>query len=371
MPTKIKTFDLSLIIIPIIFIVLSVAVIFSLVTGTANEGLGLKQGIAALIGIGLLFTSTFVDYRIFRGTAWIFYLFSLILLVVVLFFGKTVNGATNWLNLGFFQLQPSELAKVSLILSIASFFADKVGKIRFRDILVSLLFLIPPIVLILMEPDLGTAMVIISIYLFMLIFARPTRTHLLIIGATALVIISVTTLAYLNVFPFKGILHDYQRDRIAVFLDPTRDPIEKGYNVHQAQITIGSGGIIGKGLGKGSQSQLQFLPEPHTDFIIAGIGESFGFLGIFVLLALYCFLIVRMLDIAVLSRDNFGMLVTFGVVLMFLVQIFINIGMNIGLVPVAGITLPLLSYGGTSLVVSLFSIGLVESIFIRHRKISF
>ena len=371
MPLKIKTFDIGLFVIPLIFLAVSVAEIYGLVSGTNNEGLEIKQLIHGLIGLGLMVTAYLLDYRFFKGTAWIFYIISIILLVLVEIFGKTAKGATNWLDLGFFQLQPSEVAKVFLITSLAAFFSDKIGKLKFRDIALSALILSIPLVLILKEPDFGSAMVIILVYFTLLFAAKPARIHSAIILAVIGILLSIVLLSYLKIFPFQHLLKDYQRQRIAVFLDPALDPMGRGYNVKQAQITIGAGGITGKGLGRGTQSQLQFLPEPHTDFIIAGIGESFGFLGIFFLLLLYCVFILKLLTIAKLARDNFGMLVVLGIAGVLLFQGVINIGMNVGLMPVTGITLPFLSYGGTSLIMSFFAVGLVGSIFIRHKKINF
>lgn len=371
MPFKIKTFDLSLIIIPIIFLLISVSVIYSLVLGTSNDGLATKQAIIGVIGLGLLFLFSFLDYRFLKGTAWIFYLFSVVLLVLVIFIGKTTNGAENWIDLKVFQLQPSEVAKFFLIVTFAAIFSGKIGKIRWRDIVWSMFLLIVPLGLIIKEPDIGTALIIIFIYFTMLIMAKPSKSQLAVIFSIIGVLIIASTLAYKNVKPFGGMLADYQRQRIAVFLNPSLDPYGRGYNVKQAQITVGSGGIIGKGLGKGSQSQLQFLPEPHTDFIFAGIVESFGFLGSLVLLAMYCYFLVRLVEIGNLARDNFGMLMVYGIAAMFLLQVVENVGMNLGLLPVTGIPLPLLSYGGTSLLISLFSIGVVQSIIIRHKKINF
>jgi rod shape determining protein RodA len=294
-----------------------------------------------------------------------------VLLILVNFIGKTANGAENWIDLKFFQLQPSEVAKIFLIFSFATFFSSKIGKIKWQDILVSVLMLLPPLVLILTEPDLGTAMVVVFIYFVILIFSKPSKLQLVAIFVSLTIGFSIVTLAYLNIKPFGSMFKDYQRKRIEVFINPNLDPYGRGYNVKQAQITIGSGGIMGKGLGRGTQSQLQFLPEAHTDFIFAGIAESFGFLGCIVLLFLYCYFIVRIIAIAQLALDNFGMLVAFGIAAMFLFQVLENVGMNVGLLPVTGIPLPFLSSGGTSLLVSFLSVGIVESIFIRHRKISF
>jgi len=366
-----KTFDLSLVIIPIIFLVVSVSVIYSLVLGTASEGLGLKQAIVGIVGLVILAAVSFLDYRFFRGTSWIFYSISIILLVLVDLFGKTANGAENWIDLKVFQLQPSEVAKIFLIFSLAAFFCEKIGKIRWRDIIKSFLMLALPLALILKEPDLGTGMVIVFIYLVFLFVSRPTKIQTSVILGVAVLLFSFVALSYLNIKPFGSAMKTYQRERITIFLHPEADPYGRGYNIKQAQITIGSGGILGRNLGKGSQSQLQFLPEAQTDFIFAGIAESFGFIGGFVLLALYCLLLIRLVDIANLARDNYGMLVAFGVAAMVFVQVLENVGMNLGLLPVTGIPLPFLSSGGTSLIVSLFSLGVVESIYIRHKQITF
>jgi len=371
MALKVKTFDITVAVLPIIFMAVGISVIYSLVLGTNSEGMAIKQGVIALIGIGAMLAVSFSDYRFFRGISWITYLITVILLVLVNYFGKTTNGAMNWLDLGFFQLQPSELAKIFLTISLSSYFAPLIGKVKWSHIFYSLLLLAVPLVLVLKEPDLGTAVVIMFIYITILLLAKLSFSKIAIIFSIIAAVFTIGILAYLNVKPFGAILHDYQRDRITVFLKPDSDPYGRGYNVTQAKITVGSGGIIGNGLGKGTQSQLQFLPEPHTDFIFAGIAESYGFLGSFVLLGLYCYFIIRIIEIGSLARDNFGMLIVSGIAAMFFCQVLISVGMNLGLLPVTGIPLPFLSSGGTSLLISLFAVGLVESIYIRHKKISF
>jgi rod shape determining protein RodA len=371
MPKRIKAFDASLIIIPIILLVVSVAVIYSLVFGTNNDGLGMKQGIIGLIGIGIFFATSFIDYRIFKGLSWLFYLISLILLIIVNVTGKTMNGAESWIDLKFFQLQPSEVAKVFVLFSLCSYFSERVGKIKWRDILFSFILLMVPLSLILMEPDFGTAMVIFVMYFVLLIISKPTKLQLFLIGLVAALVLAVGILSYVQIGPFKNVLKEYQRKRITVFLDPASDPVGSGYNIKQAKITIGSGGILGRSLGKGTQSRLHYLPEAQTDFIFAGIAESFGFLGSFIILSLFGYILLRIINIADLARDNFGMLLCFGVVSMFFFQVLENVGMNLGLMPVTGIPLPFLSSGGTSLLVSFFALGIVESIYVRHKKISF
>jgi len=372
MISRFKTIDLFLIIIPIIFVVLSVAVIYSLVVGTDDFSYVVRQAVFAGIGIFFMGLGSFVDYRFFKGTSFIFYIMALLLLLLAYTVGKFgALGSKSWLDLGFFRLQPSEIAKIFLIFSLASFFSPRIGRLRWRDILFSLLMVGIPLGMILIEPDLGTALVIVFVYFFLFFVAKPNNFQKII--AILIIALASTTLvlAAAKVGPFGKILKDYQRDRLIIFINPASDPYDKGYNITQSQITVGSGGLFGKGLGKGSQSQLQFLPEPHTDFIFSGIAESFGFAGSITFLALYAYLILRILNIANTAKDNFGMLLSCGISAMFLFQVLINVGMTVGMAPITGIPLPLLSYGGTSMVVSLFSLGVAQSVYIRHQKIRF
>lgn len=371
MPSRIKTFDIALYVIPLIFLAVSLAVIYSLVFDTAQSDLVIRQGISAFLGLAVMVIIGFVDYRFFRGTSWIFYLIALLLLIAVNIFGKTINGAKNWLDFGFFQLQPSEISKAFLILSLSSFYSSRVQKMHWSDFLLSLLIILPPFYLIASEPDFGAILVLAFIYLSILIAAKPSRWQFFILTVVLSAIALIFLLSVFNIGIFGNYLRQYQRERILTFISPNSDPYDSGYNVLQAQIAVGSGGIFGQGLGHGSQSQLQFLPEPHTDFIFAGIAESFGFVGAVVILALYLYLILKVMRISSLAQDNFGMLVTVGTTAMFVFQVIVNVGMNIGVMPITGITLPLLSYGGSSLITSLFLIGLSQSIFIRHKKISF
>lgn len=371
MPKKIKTFDILLPLIPILLLVLSISVIYSLVFNSSENDLSYKQGIFSIIGIGVMGGISFVDYRFFKSTSWIFYLLTIILLIYVDFFGIAAGGAMRWIDLGFFQLQPSELAKIFLIITLASFYAGKIDKIRWIDIIFALLIFLPTILLVLKEPDLGTGLVLSFVFVVLLFSAKPTKVQTVLISLTIFFAVAVLIMSTFNIAPFGRLLQDYQRSRILTFIDPDSDPYGRGYNVKQAQITVGSGGIYGKGLGHGSQSQLQFLPKPHTDFIFAGIAESFGFLGVVVILSFYAILTFKIISIGNIARDNFGMLVCFGSAAMLLFQIMVNVGMNLGLVPVTGIPLPFASYGGSALVAYLFLIGIIQSIFIRHKKISF
>lgn len=371
MSSKIKSFDVILILIPLMILGIGISVIYSLVTNTIDSGLVLKQILSSLIGLTLMVAMSFTDYRFFRAANWIFYCVAILLLIYVDFFGYAAGGAMRWINLGFFQLQPSEIAKAFLIITLGAYFSRKIGKLAFRDLLISLMIFAPLLILVLKEPDLGTALVLCFIYITMLFVSKPGKTLLAVIISGLVIAITIFILAFYNVAPFDKIMHDYQRERIGTFINPNNDPYGDGYHVKQAQIAIGAGGIFGKGLGKGSQSQLQFLPKPQTDFIFSGISEALGFFGAGILLALYCFLIIRILNIAVMAQDNFGMLICCGIAAMIGFQVVVNIGMNLGLAPVTGIPLPFASYGGSALMAYLFMIGLVESIHIRHKKIAF
>ena len=371
MPKKISTFDIVLPLIPILLLAISIAVIYSLVFGGAESNLVIKQGISALIGVIAMIALSFFDYRFFRSVAWIFYVVVILLLVYVDFFGLAAGGAVRWIDLGVFQLQPSELAKVAIILGLSAFFSSRIDKISWKSIFLSLLIVIPPLALILKEPDLGTALVVMFVYIVILFSARPKKSQTIVVLSTILLGSLIVIASAYNVKPFNRLLHDYQRNRILTFVDPSLDPYGKGYNVLQAKIAVGAGGILGRGLGKGSQSQLQYLPKPQTDFIFSGIAESFGFVGVFIILALFLSLILKIVNIGAMAQDNFGMLVCFGAAGMFIFQVLVNVGMNVGLAPVTGIPLPFCSYGGSALIAYMFLIGLVEAVYIRHKKISF
>lgn len=365
---KFRYIDLVLIIIPIILVALSVALIYSLVFSSDDKALAFRQIIFVLIGLAAMVSFILIDYRSLRSLWWVFYLISIFLLIIVDLFGQVSGGAMRWINLGFFQLQPSEIAKMSLIIALAAFFSGRVGKLQIKDYVWSLILFIIPFLLILKEPDLGTGMVVAFIYFVLIFYTRPSKVQFASIVILSLSFLSVFVLSVFNVGFFGKLIQPYQRERIETFLNPEKDPYGQGYNVRQAQITIGSGGLFGRGLGQGSQSQLKFLPKPHTDFIFAGVGEALGFVGSALVIILYGFLVFRILSIASYSEDNFGMLVSAGTAAMFLFQVIVNIGMNLGLAPVTGIPLPFLSSGGTSMVVSYAMLGIVQSVYIKYRQ---
>jgi rod shape determining protein RodA len=368
MITKIKNFDLGLLVGPVILCAIGIAVIFSLVYAGGDATVAYKQGIFAILGLIIMFVVAFIDYRSFRNLWWLFYFITLLLLVVVDAIGKTALGATRWINLGFFQLQPSELAKISMIFVFSSFFYKRIGNLSLKYYIWSIILIVPPLVLILKEPDLGTALVVVFIYAVTLVISRPSIKQYVYIGAVLILLSSAFVLSVKNIAPFGKLLKNYQRNRIMTFVNPQNDPLSTGYNVKQAEISIGSGGLFGQGLGRGSQSQLKFLPEAHTDFIFAGTGEALGFTGSVLIVAIFLFLIIRMFSISSYAKDSYGLLLASGVGAMMLFQTVINIGMNLGLAPVTGIPLPFMSYGGTSLVICLTSVGLIQSIYQKERN---
>lgn len=371
MLSKLRNLDFALLILPILLSIVGIALIYSFVFAESDSNLALKQLIFFVIGLIVMLVISMFDYRIFSSANWYLYISAIILLAIVDLIGKTSGGATRWIDLQIFQLQPSEFYKFVSVVFLASFLSRRIGRSRAVDILYLFLMLLPPLFLILIEPDLGTALVIMFSWLAVVLFSRLSIKQYVSIFASIIIAGTIFILSAYNVSPFGKYLKDYQRQRIETFLNPNTDPFGRGYNVAQAKIAIGSGGIFGQGLGRGSQSQLQFLPKPETDFIFSGYSEAFGLIGDFILLAAFLFLIIRMMDISKLAKDNFGYLLTVGIGSTFIFQIVVNIGMNVGLLPVTGIPLPFLSYGGSSLIISFVMIGVLQSIYIHRKKISF
>jgi rod shape determining protein RodA len=354
-------FDNLLLAASTLLVILGLIVLYSLgvkAKTVSNQLDTTKQIVYAFIGFLLLAVAARNDYKILKNYSGILYVFMIGTLLAVEFFGATRLGATRWIALGPFQFQPSELAKLILIIVLAKFYSqnfDFTDQPRF--LLKSLLYSLPAIFLVLVQPDLGTAIVLGSIWLVMTLSTKVKKKY--IVAMIAVLIISVPII-YPN-------LKDYQKQRVDTFLNPAADPSGTGYNVSQAIIAVGSGGVYGQGLGGGGQSQGNFLPSSHTDFIFAVLSEKLGFLGALVAILLFVAVIARMIIDANSSQDRFGSLLCIGITTMFVVHVFVNIGMNLGIMPVTGIPLPFISAGGTSIMVSLFSVGLVESVYFRRR----
>jgi len=369
---KIQTIDWILYVVTFLLVVFGVVVIYSITYfQEATKNFTQHQIIYAIIGFCLIFLFSILDYRFLRASAYLLYVIAIIFLLflVVTPFGKTMLGATRWINLGFFQFQPGELFKIITIIVIARI-CDQ-NELSLKHLIIALFFIFVPVILIMNQPDFGTALIITIIGLSIIFSAGFKTKYLLILSGVAVLIIAVLLLAVFNVRPANKILRDYQKERVQTFLDANKDPYGSGYNVAQSIIAVGSGGIFGRGLGYGPQSQLNFIPSKQTDFIFSVAAEAFGFVGGTILLGLFAVLIFRLLKIASLAKDSFGTLFCFGIASYFIFEILINVGMTIGIMPVTGIPLPLISYGGTSLWVSLIALGICQSVKIRHKKISF
>lgn len=329
----------------LLLLCLSVVVIYS-----SNPWLALGQFFFGLLGF-LFYTFVRVfHYKYLTGMIKPFYIVILALLVITLFLGIETRGVVRWIPIGPFNFQPSEFAKPVLILALAKFWSKNLPS--WVNIMKSLGFLIPFCLLIFRQPDLGTALTVVFIWLGLLITINTSLTKILALVLVCLMLAPVM---------WSG-LQDYQKQRIFGFLSPAQDPQGIGFHVIQSTIAVGSGQLLGRGLGRGTQSRLQFLPEFRTDFIFAFIAEELGFLGSLMVIILYSIVFFLCLKILSNTGDLFGELVIIGVLAMLFFQIVINIGMNLGVLPITGITLPLLSYGGSSVVSTMISLGLVASV---------
>ncbi|MCK5032526.1 MAG: rod shape-determining protein RodA [Calditrichia bacterium] len=355
-----------------------------------------RQLMWAVFGIALMIMINFLSFKMLNRITYTLYGLTIALLILVLFIGKTGQGAERWLVLGSIRIQPSELAKLATILTVSRFLSDKYANVNKLKYLVSTIVLILiPFILIARQPDLGTALVFLALiipilfwaglnwfYLFVII--SPLLTLILSFNLWAFMVLMflITITLYLSkrkIYIAVGIflinigvgiatpkiwdqLHPYQQKRILTFINPEQDPKGAGYQIIQSQVAIGSGGIWGKGYLKGSQTHLRFLPAQHTDFIFSVIGEEFGYFGVVVILSLFLSLLLRLVFIASSVRSQFGSLTVIGVITVIFFHIIINIGMTIGLAPVTGLPLPFLSYGGSFLMINLLMIGVVLNI---------
>lgn len=328
------------------------------VSWTSGTPLYMKQLLWLGGGVLIALVICFFDYRHLEHFAIHCYVVSVAMLIFVLTMGKTAMGATRWINLGFFNLQPSEVIKIAIILLFARIFSKSASPLGYElfELWKPALWLLIPVALIMKQPDLGTAVMILFIAVTMLLFAGLKRGTSIILGFVAL---SAAVLGWFG-------LHDYQRARIRTFLNPEADPLGRGYHIIQSKIAVGSGGFFGKGFLQGTQSQLSFLPERHTDFAFSVFAEEWGFSGSLVLLVLYLFLIVWGLYVARRAADRFGLFLAVGVTAMIFWHIVVNLGMVIGLLPVVGVPLPLFSYGGTSMITTMIGVGLLMNVSMRR-----
>jgi rod shape determining protein RodA len=315
-----------------------------------------KQLLWGGAGLCVMAALVLVDYRHLKSVSWPFFILCLILLLGVSFAGKTIYGAKRWLDLGFFNLQPTELTKIAVLILGARLMARMEGRLGWINLGKAMLVGLVPAALVVKQPDLGSALNLLLILGGMILFKGVTAS-----------VFRVLIIVLPSVLPFGWFfLHDYQKQRILTFLDPGNDPLGAGYHIIQSQIAIGSGGFWGKGFLEGTQSQLRFLPEKHTDFAFAVFGEEWGFCGAMVLLILFCSFLYQIYIVTLEAKDDFGSYLAAGVFFYFFWQILINMGMVLGIMPVVGIPLPFISYGGSASVVNFCMIGLVLNVAMRR-----
>lgn len=357
-----KGFDWPILFLTSILVFFGLAIIYSIGVNNTDPSTEKfqKQLIFCVIGYVILLCITFVDYRIWRNFMWLVYCFGGLLLIGVLIFGITIRGTTGWINLGFAVFQPVEIAKVTLIISLATWFDHYKEKLdKFRYIAYSGIFTGIYVLLVLLQPDLGSALVFVGMWLLLIMVVKIKWWY------KALIIGAGIVLALVGWFMLK----DYQQDRILVFINPSADPLGQGYNVTQSIIAVGSGQLTGRGLGLGPQSQLNFLPEEETDFIYSVIAEELGLLGAGIVVICFGLLFFRIWYQSRKVNDNYGIYLLLLIIFQFFIQAFINIGMNIGIMPVTGIPLPFISSGGSSLISGLILIGLIEGVLVRQKGV--
>ncbi|PKH20585.1 rod shape-determining protein RodA [Enterobacterales bacterium CwR94] len=323
-----------------------------------DPGMMERKLVQIMMGFVVMVVMAQIPPRIYEGWAPYLYIFCVILLIAVDVFGQISKGAQRWLDLGFVRFQPSEIAKIAVPLMVARFMNRDVCPPSLKNTGLALLLIFVPTLLVAAQPDLGTSILVCASGMFVLFLAGLSWR---LIGIAV-----VLVAAFIPILWFF-LMHDYQRDRVMMLLDPESDPLGAGYHIIQSKIAIGSGGLRGKGWLHGTQSQLEFLPERHTDFIFAVLSEELGLIGVIVLLALYLLVIIRGLMIAARAQTTFGRVMVGGLMLILFVYVFVNIGMVSGILPVVGVPLPLVSYGGSALIVLMAGFGIIMSIH-THRK---
>lgn len=361
---KFRSFDVPLQIVTGLLILAGLALLYSTSLGAEGGTSVFWRQVIFLIGgvVGYFFFS-FFDYHTLSKTNRVIYIIMVLVLLYLLIFGTVIRGGRRWIDFGFFRFQPAEFAKMVVILGLARLLYLRRGQINsWKRIIWSFVYAVVPAGLILLEPDLGSALIIICIWAGILLISPIKKKYIITL---LLIFVCFSGVSW------KFFLKPFQKDRIMVFLNPSLDPRGRGYHVKQATIAVGSGQIFGSGLGKGMQSQNKFLPERQNDFIFAASSEEIGFVGSASLLGLYLFLFVRILKIMQKSRDDLGMYIAGGVFFFLFSHVIINVGMNIGLLPVTGIPLPFMSAGGSSLIVTLAMLGVVQNVAMQSKVLRF
>lgn len=360
---RLKFYDIPLLVVSGLLLVVGLAVQYAISLGEGSLEIFYRQ---AIFAVGAIITFTLVanyNYQLLSKQNRIFYVVLVVALLYLVLFGDPIRGSARWIELGFFRLQPAELAKIIIAIGLSRWLYLNRGQINsWKNILSTFIYVAIPAVLIALEPDLGSTIIVLAIWFGIILLSPIKRIYI-----AAFIIIALL----FSGFAWAFLLQDYQIERIEVFLDPDKDPRGKGYNVRQAIIAVGSGQWFGRGLGQGVQSGLKFLPEKHTDFIFASTSEEIGLLGSVSILILFMILMYRIQIIMRLARDDLGMYIAGGVFFFFASQVIINIGMNIGLLPVTGIPLPFLTYGGSSMLVTAIALGVVQNIAKQSKVLRF
>lgn len=351
----IKTFNTGLLVSMFFLFLMGAVTLLSATKGPGAQGLFKSQVIYFAAGIILCGAFVFIDSQLLQKVSYLSYFICLALLALVLLVGRVGGGSQRWLNLGFFHLQPSEIAKLAIVFTFAKYFTDerRAAPYSLKQLALPILLLTPYFLLVLKQPDMGTAGIIFLTAGSIIFFVGVQWRSLLIVIIIGIITVPVA---------YKFVLHDYQRNRVLTFIDPGRDPRGSGYNVLQCKIAVGSGQVFGKGYTKGTQAQLNFIPEQHTDFIFSVFAEERGFLGALVLLFFYGMYIFFGLRTVARARDKFEMLLSFGLTSMMFWHVFINIGMVSGILPIVGVTLPFFSYGGSSLLTFMMATALLLNV---------
>lgn len=325
--------------------IISLTIIFSI-----NRQLAITQAIYWLLGLSILYVTSNFNYRLWIEESKKIYFITILALVALLFFVEPIRGARQWFDLGLFRVQPSEIAKVATVLLLANFFKERSAK-DLSAVFMSFLLILFPALLIILEPDIGNSLTIFAIWLGITIASGLRFRHLFALALAGALVVLV----------FYELLAPYQKSRVLTYLNPNSDPLGTGYNIIQSKIAIGSGQLFGRGYLQGTQSQLYFLPEAESDFIFASITEQFGMFGASLLILVFMWLTLRIMNFTH-NKDRAGQLILIGIATFLIAQFTVNVGMNLALLPVTGITFPLVSYGGSSLLTTLFMLGLVFSI---------
>jgi rod shape determining protein RodA len=354
-----QNFDWTLLVLVLFICAIGILNIYSAGYATSEKQFPfyLKQIQWIALGLIIMMVIFFIDYRLIIKGAYVIYGISVVLLALVYIYGYTMHGSQRWLAFGGFVFQPSELMKLTIIIALARYFDDHKSNepYKLKELFVPFLIVIAPFLLILKQPDLGTALIIMIIFASIIFFVGVNWKSFLIVLAGGLILIPIGWL----------FLKDYQKDRLITFFNPENDPLGAGYHIIQSMIAVGSGGFFGKGFLNGSQTQLKFLPEQQTDFVFSVFAEEWGFIGGMVLIIMFISLILWGLKIALHARDLLGTIIAFGITALISWEVIINIGMVLGILPVVGIPLPFLSYGGSAMVSLMTAMGLLMNINVR------